>query len=83
MPGSGWPVSSATTRSRTSLRSVTRSAISPPAAANMALSSSIAADGGGAEARAGAEALGHQGDEAAVAGRVAVAISTSEAAPLA
>ena len=30
MPGSGWPVSSATIRSRMSCRSVTRSAISPP-----------------------------------------------------
>jgi len=30
MPGSGWPESSATTRSRMSRRSVARSAISPP-----------------------------------------------------
>ena len=35
MPGSPWPVSSATIRSRTSRTSVTRSAISPPSEVNM------------------------------------------------
>ena len=43
MPGSDWPVSSATTRSRMSCRSVTRSAIGPPAPRNISLSWSTAA----------------------------------------
>ena len=43
MPGSGWPVSSASTRSRMSCRSLTRSAMRPPALRNMSLSCSTAA----------------------------------------
>ncbi len=42
MPGSGSPRSSATTRSRMSRRSVTRSAMRPPIFSNMATNCSVA-----------------------------------------
>ena len=83
MPGSGWPVSSATMRSRTSLRSVTRSAISPPAAANMALSSSIAATVEAHRPVPAPRCWVTSATSPRSRVRVAVAMRTSEAAPLA
>ena len=82
-PGSGRPLSSATTRERMSRRSVTRSAISPPILVNISTNWSIAAltaPTAGAPSLMRFSAAPNQPRSCA---SVAVAASTSDAAPLA